>query len=240
MTTTPNDIIKLALKDSGVIGIGQTPSAEDTNDAFTRLNWMLAQWSKKRWLVYHLLDIAFTSTGALSYTVGVGQQFNVKRPDRLEGAYFRQLIQSQPNQIDYPLELIESRETYSQIALKQLVSFPNYIFYDSAYPVGFVYPWPLPQANIYEVHILVKETLTQFTSLSQSIILPDEYYAALFYNLCARLRPAYQMPPDQTVVALAKDALGVIRGSNTQIPRLVLPTDLVRPGIYNVYSDQVR
>lgn len=238
--TTPNDIIKLALKDSGVIGIGQTPSAEDTNDAFTRMNWMLAQWSKKRWLVYHLLDISFTSTGAQSYTVGLGQQFNVKRPDRLEGAFFRQLIPSQPNQIDYPLELIESRETYSQIALKTLTSFPNYIWYDSAFPVGFVYPWPLPQANLYSVHILVKETLSQFTSLAQEIILPDEYYAALFYNLCARLRPAYQLPPDPTVVALAKDALAVIRGSNAQIPRLVLPTDLVRPGIYNVYSDQIR
>lgn len=238
--TTPNDIIKLSLKTAGVIGIGETPSAEDTNDAFTILNFMMAQWSRKRWLVYHLLDIAFVSTGALSYTVGPGQQFNVTRPDRLEAAYFRQTIPSQPNQIDYPLELIESRETYSQIALKSLTSFPNYIWYDSDFPIGFVYPWPLPQANIYEVHIIVKETLQKFTNLAQPVVLPDEYFAAIYYNLTARLYPQYRLPADPVVIGLAKDGLAVLRGSNAQIPRLVLPTDVVRPGIYNVYSDQIR
>lgn len=235
--TTPLDIITLALKQAGVLGVGQTASAEDSNDSFTLLNFMLAQWSKKRWLVYHLVDVAFISTGAQSYTVGLGQQFNVKRPDRLEAAFFRQTIPSTPNQIDYPLEIIEARETYNDIALKTLTSFPSYIFYDSAFPIGFVYPWPLPQANLYEVHITVKETLAQFTTLDQDIVLPDEYFAAILYNLSVRLRPAYQMQPDPSITALAKDALAVIRGSNTQIPRLQLPRDLNRGGIYNVYSD---
>lgn len=235
--TTALDIITLALKISGVIGVGQTPLAEDANDAFTTLNMMLSQWQNKRWLIWHLIDVSFTSTGAQSYTVGTGQQFNCKRPDRLEAAFFRQLIPSTPNQIDYPLEIISARETYNDIALKTLTSFPSYIFYDSAYPIGFVYPWPLPQANLYSVHITIKEALNDFTSLNQVISLPEEYNAALLYNLAVRLRPAYQLPPEPTLLALAKDALAVIRGSNTQIPRLQLPRDLTRGGIYNVYSD---
>lgn len=238
--TTPNDIIKLALKNAGVTGVGQTPSAEDMNDAFTILNFMIGQWNRKRWLIYHLIDASFVSTGAQSYTVGPGQNFNIPRPDRLEAAFFRQLIPSQPNQIDYPLEIIEARETYNNIALKTLSSFPNYIFYDSAFPVGLVYPWPLPQANIYSIHISVKETISQFTNLAQTINLPPEYFAAILYNLSERLRPNYQLPIDPQIVGLARDSLAVIRGANAQIPRLTLPTDIVRPGIYNVYSDQIR
>lgn len=239
--TTPNDIINLALKISGVLGVGQTAQAEDSNDSLTMLNFMMAQWNRKRWLVYHLVDVAFTSTGAQSYTVGPGGNFNVAvRPDRLEAAFFRQIVPSQPNAIDYPLEIIEARETYNNIALKTLVSFPSYIFYDAAYPIGLVYPWPIPQATLYAVHLTLKEVLAQFTSLSQDIVLPDEYHAALMYNLAVRLRPAYQLPPDPSLVALAKDALNVIRNANTQIPRLTMPTDLIRPGIYNPYSDQIR
>lgn len=235
--TTPNDLIKLALKDSGVVGIGQTPNSEDTNDAFDRINMMLAQWQRKRWLIWHLVDVSKVSTGATSYTVTTGGDFNVARPDRLESAFFRQ-VNIQPLQPDYPLQILESREDYNRITLKTLQAFPQYIFYDAAYPTGVVYPWPVPQANLYEVHITVKEQLSQFTSLAQTINLPPEYYAAIFYNLCVRLRPAYQMEPDQTLIALAKDSLNVLREANAQIPRLQMPDDLVRRGVYDIFSDR--
>lgn len=239
--TTPLDIIKLALKNAGVLGVGQTPLAEDLNDAFKLLNWMLGQWQRKRWLIYHLVDLAKTSTGAQSYTVGPAGDFNIAtRPDRLESAFFRQTVQSQPNQIDYPLEILQSREDYNNIALKQLTSFPSYIFYDSAFPLGSVYPWPVPQATIYAVHITVKAVLAQFTSVEQTIVLPDEYMAAIHYNLTARLYGAYTRPPDPVIIGLAKDALNVIRGANVQIARLTMPADLTRPGVYNPYSDQIR
>jgi hypothetical protein len=242
LASTFGDLVKLALKDSGVLGQGQSASPEDVNDAWYRTNMMIAQWARKRWLIYHLVDVFFGSTGAQSYSVGPGGDFNVTyRPDRLEAAFFRQTVQSEPSQVDYPLELIEARETYNNIALKRLNSFPSYVFYDSAYPLGFIFPWPIPEANIYEIHLSLKEILNKFTTLSYDMSgLPAEYEAVIFYNLCARLRPAYQLPPDPTITAMAKDALNVLRGANTQIPRLNMPTDLIRPGIYNPYSDQIR
>jgi hypothetical protein len=66
---TVTDVVNLALKDAGIIGVGQTPNAEDSNGALTRLNWMLDKWAMKRWLVWHLKDYAVTSTGAQSYNV---------------------------------------------------------------------------------------------------------------------------------------------------------------------------
>jgi hypothetical protein len=233
--TTPSDIITAAMQEAGVLGVGQTLSGEDTTTALNRLNWMLAQWQRKRWLVYHLVDVAAVSTGAQSYNVGTAQPLNVVRPDRIEAAYLRQLVNSQP--IDYPLEELKSREDYNLVALKSLTSFPYYFFYDAAYPTGVFYPWPIPLASIYEIHITVKEQLGSFTNLAQQINLPPEYMGALHYNLAARLRAAYRLPPDPTLIGLARDALNVIRSANAQVPRLQMPTDLVRGGLWNVFGD---
>lgn len=236
--TTPADIVALALVHAGVVGQGQTAGSEDTNNAFALLNMMLSQWSRKRWLVYHLIDVSFTTTGAQSYTVGPGGNFDTPRPDRIEAAFLRQLLPSMANQIDYPLTVLQSREDYNQIALKTMGTWPSLVFYDSAYPVGYLYVWPVPAASQFAVHLSLKQTLDQFTSLAQDIILPPEYVPALFYNLAGRLRPAYGMGPDPTITALAKDALNVLRGANTQIPTLRMPAQLVgNARQYNVYSD---
>ncbi len=239
--TTVLDVVNLALFDAGVVGTGQVASAQDSNLAFRRLNFMLGAWQVERWLVYHLVDVAKVSTGATSYTVGSGGDFNVAvAPDRVEAAFFRQLIQSAPNQIDYPLEQLMSREDYNNIALKQLQSFPSYFFYDSNHPTGTVYFWPVAQATIYEMHLSLKAVLNQFTSLAQTISLPLVYFDALYKNLAVMLRDAYDLPPKPMLVMGAKAALNQMRKANNQISRLTMPNDLVRPGIYNPYSDQIR
>jgi hypothetical protein len=238
MSTTALDIITQALKKAGILGVGQTPLAEDVNDAFSDLNDMLGQWQRKRWLVYHLVTYEHVGTGAEYYTVGPAGDFAINpRPDKIESAFFRQLVQSEPNQVDYPLSIIFAREDYNLIALKQLQSFPQYIFYDSGFPLGKVYPWPLIQSDLYSLHITVKDTLNQFTTLNEVIELPLEYFAALKFNLAIRLRQAYQLPPDGVLVGLAKDSLNVIRNANFQVARLHVPAALIRPGIYNIYSD---
>lgn len=237
--TTALDIVNAALKKAGIVGVGQTAAAEDANDAFSDMNDMLAQWQRKRWLVWHLVDVPLVSTGAQSYTVGAGGDFNIARPDRLEAAFFRQITQSQPNQIDYPLAILQSREDYNRIAIKELGSFSRYIFYDSAYPLGSVYPWPVPAANLYEIHLTLKEQLSQFANLNSAVNMPPEYVAALKWNLAIRVHAGYPgLPPIPETVALALDSLNLIRGANAQVPRLVMPVNLVRPGIYDIYSDR--
>lgn len=235
--TTPLDIINLALKKSGVLGVGQSALPEDVNDAYTDMNQMIAQWNRKRWMTYHLDDKSVVSTGALSYSIGPGGDINTARPDRVEAAYYRQIVTTTNNNVDYPLQILESREDYSRITLKNLVSVPQFIFYDAASPLGLLYPYPLMQSGLYELHVIVKSQLAIFTSLTQDITFPPEYEAALMWNLAVRLRPSYQEPPDPSLTAFAIDALNTIRNANAQIPRLVMPGALRRPGLYNVFSD---
>lgn len=217
---TPYDIVVRALKFAGVVGQGQTPSAEELNDAFDIMNDMLAVWQAQRYLVWNLVDVSCPATGAISYDVGPGLDFDTPRPDRLEAAYVR-LVNNPGNQVDYPLDVLQSHEDYAEIAIKSLRSFPSYVFYDSAFPTGSVFIWPVP-TNLYEVHLLVKQQLKAFADLRDPIALPAEYFEALAYNLAARIKPLYGQPADDTIIALAQKSLSVIRGSNTQIPRLTI------------------
>jgi len=236
--TTPADLIALALLDAGIVGQGQTASAEDTNNAFKRLNYMVSQWARKRWLVYHLIDVSFTSTGAQSYTVGPGMNCDTTRPDRIEAAFLRQLLPAMTNQIDYPLVVLQSREDYNQIALKTMGTWPSVVFYDSGWPTGTLYVWPVPAASQFAIHLSLKQPLNQFANLADDLNLPPEYEGAILHNLIVRLRSAYQMRPDPVQTGLAKDALNVLRGANTQIPTLRMPDQLVgNARMYNVYSD---
>lgn len=237
--TTVGDLCNAALHDSGIVGDGQTAGAEYSSTAFRILNWLLSQWNRKRWLVFQLIDVSVVSTGAESYSIGPGGDFNTPRPDRLEdGNFLRQLNTAPPNQVDYPLELIQAHEDYNRIRLKTMGTWPSAIFYDSGFPMGRIFPWPVPQASLYEIHVLLKNQLAQFTSLTQTIVLPPEYEAALSYNLQVRLRIAYRMQPDPMMIALAKDALNDIRGANVQIPRMKMPAAVIGFGSrYSVFSD---
>lgn len=234
--TTARDLITLALFDAGVFGTGQTPAALDINNGLIRLNDMLAQWQRNRWLIWCDKDVSLPMTGAVYYTIGAGQQFNTPRPDRIESAFIRQLTPAQPNSPDWPLQIIQSMEAYSTIRLKQLGSFPNYVFYESSFPYGKIYPWPLP-SNLYSLHLIVKEQLQSFANLNVVYNMPAEYQRAIRFNLQDEFLSAYRLPPDDKLSARAAAALNVIRNANAQIPVLRVPPELGRPGLYNVFTD---
>ncbi len=237
--TLPNaaSLINLALKMAGVLGVGQTAQAEDTNDAFTLLNAMLAQWQRKRWLVYALVDTAFVSTGAESYTVGLGENFNVARPDKIESVFVR-YTPNGSSPVDYPLEIIEAREDYNRIPIKTLGTFPQIAFYDAQYPIGNLFLWPLPEATLFEIHITTKTVLSQFTNTTTSMALPPEYQEAIIYNLAGRLRPMYGLPPYPSIAGIANAALATIRVANAQVPMLQIPAEAGTHTRYNIFSDQ--
>ena len=166
--TTARDFITLALKEAGVIGVGQTPLAEDINDGFTLLNRMLSQWQKKRWLVPNLYEVINIGNSEKSNLIGPGKYYNTARPDKIQAAYFVQVgggfdtgfndgfsTGAVSGDVSFPLKQIWSYEDYALLALKDLNSWPQYFFYDGAFPYGNVYIWPIPTSQ-YEIHLIVK------------------------------------------------------------------------------------
>ncbi len=181
--------------------------------------------------------------GFAQWTSGTAVAVNSwsQRPAKIESAYLRQIGSSQTNQVDFPLDILQSHEDYDRISLKTLQSFPGSVFLDSQFPLANLFCYPVPQANQYSVNITVRETLpTQFATLATAVNLPFEYYSAIVYNLAVRCRPLFQIPtyPGDPLPGLATNALATLRGPNTQIARLAMPKTITRPGLYNIFSDQ--
>lgn len=232
---------------AGIVGVDESIEPAVINKALTLANRMIAQWQHERYMVYQLVDTGFTSTGANTYTVGAGQNFNINpRPDRLEFAFLRQLSGSgtpPPNggsqPFDWPLQIINAYEDYASIRLKTLGTFSAAVFYDPGWPIGILHPWPVPQSGIYELHILCKQTLQRFPNLQAAVMFPPEYEAAIEWCLARRLRVGFQLPADPDLNALAAQAKNIIRKANAQVPTLRMPSELTRSGdsAYNYRSD---
>jgi len=183
-------------------------------------NWLIAQWARKRFLVYRIADYSVLSTGAFSYSVGKGQNIDINpRPDRLEYAFLRFLNAAAPPQfpVDVSIEIVQSREDYSRIPVKNIGTLPFRVFYDPGWPVGMLFPWPVPQGTIYELHFGFKVVLPRFASIQQAINFPPEYEAALNWCLARRLRVAYQQRADPEINALVRDALNSMRLANQAV-----------------------
>ena len=239
---TVRDLCTFALKNCGIIGLGQTANPEQLADAHTYLRGMMKSWRENRWLVFRLVDSSFQGDGSQTYTIGpTGDIVMDVRPSRLEAAYVVQLQPFGQNQISWPLGLIQSREDYSMIALKMLNSVPGYIFYDPTLPDGTLYPWPIPNDQ-YEVHVLTKHILDDLGSLNDSLAgLPDEYAEALWSNLairCSAMKGGVGVAISRTVEDIARASLANIKSANYAIGQLGMPKDLASsPGMrFNIYT----
>lgn len=234
------DIIRLAAKNAGILEVGQQLLAEDVNDILTLLNMMIGSWNAKRWMIYHLVERSVVATGEQIYTVGPGGQFNVpQRPDAIQYAFVR--ITSQPSPAapsDVYLSPIKAKEDWASIVAKLVGNFPTHFFYDTDWPMGKIYFWPIPQSGIYEMHIFVQHVLSQFPDVTGLINLPSVYYEALVWNLTIRIRSSWNRKQDPAQVELAKLALAAVRNANAQIPQMRLPGPLRwNRSAYNIYSD---
>ena len=88
---TPANLIRLAML-TGAVSIDKTIYAEEMYVALDMLSGLLAQWQRRRWLVWALTDTTAISTGAQSYTIGPSADFDVARPDRVDSAFARLLV----------------------------------------------------------------------------------------------------------------------------------------------------
>ena len=239
---TGTDICTSALIRAGVLGVGNPPAADQIARALVLLNDMLALWSSKRWLNYAEIDQTLTVTGAQSYTIGPGGDINVTaRPDRIEWGYVRLLNGTGNLPVDIPLRQNFSREDYSRVPLKSLKTQPDSFFYDSGFPLGKIYPLPIPSSPTqYELHFGTRVILPVLVTPATNIVLPPEYTYAMRWTLASECRSEWRLPPAPDIDKKSQDGLKTIRSSNIQVASLSMPGGLGgSQGLYNPFSDIV-
>jgi hypothetical protein len=134
--------------------------------------------------------------------------------------------------VDYPLARIDSIQEWSRGALKNLHSWPSSYYYDPTIPLGTFTLWPIPLQSYFELHVFTKPDISAWVqpNADTDTIFPAETQEALVYNLVARLRVMYRLPPDPDMNALADIALRTMRSTNLRIQKLGMPAALGRGG----------
>lgn len=228
MINTTGDLIQAVLLSSGILGIGQSAQPADMSTGLDLLRELIAQWQKKRWLVFVEQTVSVAaSTGAQTYSIGPGCDFDVNgRPDHITRAYIRIIPGVPPNLVDIPVEVLDSREDYASISVKTLETMPACVYYESGYPTGQVYFWPVPPAGMYGLYLVVKVPLPTYVSTADPLNLPDEYLSALRWSMCVDMQMSYGLQARPDHVARAAVAMNTLRQANAQIPQLAVPAPL--------------
>lgn len=206
--TTARDLIKDALRKIHVLGKGQSLDSDEADDALRLLNSMLAMWSVKGDLVYTSSKETFSLTGAGTYTIGTGLDFNTIAPLYITSAYVTS------GDIDYSLHWIDDKE-YSSISDKDISSsVPKFYFYDGN-PTARLYLYPV-DSGVTSITINSVKPLASFASLSAVYDMPAEYEIAIVYNLALLIAPEYEKQASMQVSKTASESLKAIRTQNNR------------------------
>lgn len=224
--TTVARILELALKDAGVLGDGETASAEMSLDAFDTLKQMVSQWQIDGLMVYASAEVSFAATGAQSYTIGSGGDVNATRPAEVTGAFWRD------GSTDYQLDVLTSFEDYQRISSKSDAGAPEAVCYDPDYALGTLYVWPKPSSGTF--YLTVRSPLPSYASTTESLSVPGEYEMALRYSLAELLPASFQLQVRPDIAALAGKARKLVKRNNLRIPSLQMPSAIPSHGGYDI------
>lgn len=211
---TPSSMILHALRLIGEKEVGASLDSAEQIDYLADLNSMMDGWSIDRLMVYQLLQESQALTsGTGSYTIGSGGAFSTTRPTRIVDPCFTR----DTSNYDRPLTLIDA-ESYGTIALKSTTgTYPEYLFYDQAYVAGLgtLYLYPYPGAGL-TLYINSWKQLTQFASISETVVLPPGYQRAIEFNLAIELAGGFTNVSSE-VAKIARESKAAISAFNSPI-----------------------
>lgn len=230
--TTVSDICARAMRKIGALAAGETMAGEDSADVFAELNSMIGAWRIESLMIYaYAMNVFNLVASQGTYTIGTGGNFNVPRPNKLLTAKIRI-----PNQVDLPIAILNQQQ-FSDIVLKNTPSqFPFAMVWDGAYPLRNITVWPIPNVSTAQLLLWLDTNISAFTSLDQTITLPDGYEDALVYNLAVRIAPEYGKNLPQIVAAMAMSSKANVKRENFVPREMGFPDGLPHGELpYNFY-----
>jgi hypothetical protein len=223
-----NNILTITSIQSGGVSVGMTLSGTGITPG-TRIQQMLTGAGNN-------VNEAGTYLLNINYSAPITSE-SIKayyyRPLTLNSCFVRinTTSNSQPitgGGLDYPVAVLNI-EQYEMIGLKTLNGpWPKAIYYEPTETLGNIYVWPNPSQG--EMHIFVDQLFQQFTSINETINLPQGYTMALRWCLAERLMPMYGKASPTQIQMIMKYAA---QGKST-----VKRTNM-RPAIVSTYADSL-
>lgn len=239
--TTYGDLITRSLRRIGVVGAGQTPSSEDSQDGLDLLNLLLDSWATERLFIPSITRTTWTIvSGTAAYTVGSGGTVNVERP------VFVQDVRFIDTSIDPDLEMgldPLTDQAYANIPQKtQTAPYPVAFYYNPTF-TGAGYAtitfYFVPTSSTLQGVLYAPATLSQVASLNTTLLLQPGYKFMLQENLAAMMAPEWGVPLPQELAMSARESKANIKRANIRLVEMATfeGNALAGRGIYNIYSD---
>lgn len=229
--STPSSIILRSLRLFGEKSIGDTLTSAEQTAYLADLNTMLESWSLDRLMVYQLLQESKALTSSVgSYTIGSGGAWDTTRPNKIVDPCFIRNSSSQ----DTPVEIIDA-QAYGSITSKTVDgSYPQYLFYDSAWTsgLGTIFLYPEPSASL-TLYINSWKQLQSFATISTALSLPPGYQRAIEFNFAVEAAGGFTKVSAE-VAKIAKESKAAIMGANAPAGILRMPAGVAsgpRPNI---------
>lgn len=178
--STPDRIIREAMRDSKLLGKGQDPTSEDYAEYMPRLNDLVNTWQTqglKLWL-QHDQSITLVAGTAL-YTLGPSGTVVMTKPLRVVQGYY---LDSSSNR--RPL-LPLSRDEYTRLSNVVNQGQINSYFVDKQETTLNVYFWLTPdsEAATGTAHVIIQQQVDNVVSLNDTMNFPPEWFLALHWGL---------------------------------------------------------
>jgi hypothetical protein len=205
--TTALEIITDALGELGVVGAGQSVSANDSTLGLRYLNRIFERWSNMRLLQPVLTQLSVTQTGAASYTLGPGGSPTTRPIKVLSATYV------DTGGTEYPVQLI-TRAQWDAIPNKaDTGSYPDRIWYAPELTSGVLYAYPRVSSGALKLDCL---TTMQALALAGTLTLPPGYEAALVPTLADDMAAQYGLPTPPDVRRRSAGAVKALKRTNQE------------------------
>jgi hypothetical protein len=223
--TTALDLITAALEDLAVLADGDVPTAGQGSHALDALNALIDQWAAEKLTVPAVtLTTATLTANQASFTVGAGGNINIARPVYLEQVNFIDTATTPDTEFTLPPLLTE--QAWAGIVQKALTStLPQLAYYSPTYPLGTLYPWPIPtQANLLWA-IYHWAALAELAAITTVFSLPPAYERMIVKNLAVELAPSYSLDANPVLIRQAGHSMDVVKRANFRMTDMSFPSE---------------
>ena len=211
MNKSVYDIVFLALREIGVVALGDTIDAAVSQEALLELNIIRGEWSLDT-KNYGIFDEVYANTtnkpfitlGSTTLTTGD----IAKRPYSIDQVSVISTTGVPEQGVSYMLQL-GNYDQYRQLTLQNIFAIPTTAYIDTSFPLQRIYFYPGLVPG-WSVRVVGTSYMTEYENIADPYMDPPEYFGSLYSALALRLAGKYGVDLAPGVYARLKSALNHI------------------------------
>lgn len=216
----------------GVLAAEEVPTDAEQANAFDALNDMLDSWGNERLTLFATSRDTYTLIPNHNpHTIGLGGDFNVTRPVRIDRA---SLVLASSANTELPLEILSDAQ-WQITQGKNTTGKPVYLWPETKYALINLWLNPVPVVPDFLV-LYTWQQLGRFSATTVSVDFPPGYARAFRYNLAKELAPEYGVSLSKEADDIATESKAILKRINTKPVTMRSDGAVLRPGRFNVIA----